>query len=213
MNAPTRWRPSAEYLVLHALRVKGLAADPDVSALSGLPAAEVSQQMTALAATGLVRRRDGRLPGAMLTPAGKQAHQALLAAEVDRAAARAALGAAYPAFVPLNGEFKQLCGRFQMRDGGSTPNDHQDEQYDCEIIGQLGRVHERAVAILLPVAPVLGRFGRYPIRLGRALDRIRAGELAAFTRPMSGSYHDIWMELHQDLLVSLGRQRSAADEE
>jgi len=28
---------------------------------------------------------------------------------------------------------------------------------------------------------------------------------------MSGSYHDLWMELHQDLMCTLGRERTAAD--
>lgn len=30
---------------------------------------------------------------------------------------------------------------------------------------------------------------------------------------MYDSYHDIWMELHQDLLLTTGREREAADEE
>jgi hypothetical protein len=50
------------------------------------------------------------------------------------------------------------------------------------------------------------------VRLAAALDRVRGGEVAAFARPMADSYHDIWMELHQDLLLSAGRERGAADE-
>jgi hypothetical protein len=37
------------------------------------------------------------------------------------------------------------------------------------------------------------------------------GDTAAFARPMSHSYHDVWMELHEDLLLTLGRERDAAD--
>jgi hypothetical protein len=54
-------------------------------------------------------------------------------------------------------------------------------------------------------------FNRYVSRLRAALDRLRAGALDALTKPLSGSYHDVWMELHQDLLLALGRTRSAAD--
>jgi hypothetical protein len=28
---------------------------------------------------------------------------------------------------------------------------------------------------------------------------------------MSASYHDVWMELHEDFLLTLGRDREAAD--
>ena len=29
--------------------------------------------------------------------------------------------------------------------------------------------------------------------------------------PLSDSYHDVWMQLHEDLLLTLGRDRSTAD--
>jgi hypothetical protein len=34
-----------------------------------------------------------------------------------------------------------------------------------------------------------------------------AGDRAAFTAPLVESYHTVWFELHQDLLLTLGRQR------
>jgi hypothetical protein len=58
----------------------------------------------------------------------------------------------------------------------------------------------------------LPRSAAYQNRLTAALDRVRGGNTAAFARPMADSYHDIWMELHQDLLLSAGRDRGAADE-
>ncbi|WP_232681743.1 hypothetical protein [Nocardioides sp. R-C-SC26] len=42
--------------------------------------------------------------------------------------------------------------------------------------------------------------------------RLRSGDNGAFARPMYNSYHDIWMELHEDLIVSLGRTRGSHDE-
>ena len=40
---------------------------------------------------------------------------------------------------------------------------------------------------------------------------MRAGDPAGFARPLTNSYHDVWMELHEDLLVSLDLTRSGAD--
>ncbi len=45
-----------------------------------------------------------------------------------------------------------------------------------------------------------------------ALDAFRGGDDDALAKPLSGSYHDVWMELHEDLLATLGRERTDADE-
>ena len=42
--------------------------------------------------------------------------------------------------------------------------------------------------------------------------RFRDGDDDALAKPLSGSYHDVWMELHEDLLATLGRERTDADE-
>jgi hypothetical protein len=67
------------------------------------------------------------------------------------------------------------------------------------------------VPLLGGLAGALHRFVRYPVRLHSAFERFQGGDRDALARPLSGSYHDVWMELHQDLLVSLGRQRAEAD--
>ena len=81
------------------------------------------------------------------------------------------------------------------------------------MISQLVHVHKRLLSCVLePLEIALLRFAAYQVRLTAALDRVRGGDTAAFARPMADSYHDIWMELHQDLLLSAGRERGAADE-
>ncbi len=81
------------------------------------------------------------------------------------------------------------------------------------MISQLLDVHKRLVSsVLEPLEMALPRSAAYQNRLTAALDRVRGGDTAAFARPMADSYHDIWMELHQDLLLSAGRERGAADE-
>jgi hypothetical protein len=121
-------------------------------------------------------------------------------------AERAAAEQAYAAFLPINPRFKEVCTRWQMRDGGQEPNDHTDADYDAKVIEDLGTTHDEVV-----VGRSAARFARYAVRFGAALERVRGGDTAAFARPMSHSYHDVWMELHEDLLLTLGRERDAAD--
>jgi hypothetical protein len=37
---------------------------------------------------------------------------------------------------------------------------------------------------------------------------VLAGDHDWFTKPMHPSYHSSWFELHEDLLVTLGRERN-----
>jgi len=56
--------------------------------------------------------------------------------------------------------------------------------------------------------------GGHAAALGRviaALEAVQAGDHERLAAPLRDSYHDVWMELHQDLLLSLDRQRTAAD--
>jgi hypothetical protein len=201
-----------DFLVLHTLRVKGLAPLATVRAQTGLSADQVDEVLRRLAAQGLVTMREGRMAGALLTPAGRQAQAEQLAQDQDTRDAAAALGAAHEEFLPVNGEFKRVCHGWQVRPDGQ-PNDHGDAGYDAEVISQLADVHARLLSrVLEPLERALVRFAAYPVRLTAALDRVRGGDTAAFARPMADSYHDIWMELHQDLLLSAGRERGAADE-
>lgn len=204
---------ASRFLVLHALTVKGAAGEDGLVDATGLPAEDVRAETALLIAEELVRPRKGRIGGFALLDAGKAAHARLLAADIGEGAALA-LDIAYRRFLPLNGRFKSLCTRWQLRtvDGSSQPNDHADAEYDRGVVADLAAIHEEMADVLVPVGAALPRFGRYPLRLTAALRRAQAGEIAAVTKPLSASYHDVWMELHQDMLTSLGRTRDNRDE-
>ncbi|PPJ24979.1 hypothetical protein C5E45_24425 [Nocardia nova] len=197
--------------LLHALRVKGLSNDEVLAELSGVPAPELTDQLAPLIEQGLVTRREGRLAGSTLTPAGRDKHQNLLLADPETASARPQIEAFYESFLPVNGQFKEICRDWQMR-SETEPNDHSDADYDQRVIARLTEVDKELEPSLLTLGSQLPRFGRYRNRLSAALDRVRGGDNAAFARPMYNSYHDIWMELHQDLLLSLDRTRGQHDE-
>ncbi|WP_214364867.1 MarR family transcriptional regulator [Pseudonocardia sp. H11422] len=196
------------FLAVHALKVKGLASAEDLAEVTGRT--DLAPVLEELTGEELVKLRTGRIGGYALTKTGREAHPALLAAAVTDEE-RAGVAKTYEAFLPVNGRFKQICTRWQMRDGGSEPNDHSDADYDARVVDELAKAHKEVVEALAPAADVSARFGWYPVRFEAALERVRGGDVAAFARPMSNSYHDVWMELHEDLMLTLGRERDAAD--
>jgi hypothetical protein len=199
--------------VLHAVRLSGLASEGAVATATGLPEADVAELMATLADSGLVRRRTGRMPGYSLTPEGRSHHADRVAGALPDAA-RPGLERGYRAFLPLNTAFKQLCTDWQLRPGPGgepVPNDHTDAAYDGAIVDRLGVLHGEISTVLTDVTAALPRFESYPRRFTSALGRLRAGERSALARPLSDSYHDVWMQLHEDFLLSLGRGREEAD--
>ena len=47
----------------------------------------------------------------------------------------------------------------------------------------------------------------YRTRLDVCVTRLSDGDQTAFTAVMAESYHTVWFEMHQDLLLTLGRER------
>jgi hypothetical protein len=202
-----------DLLILHALRLKGFAEPADVSDATNLAESEAAEKLTAFRDRELVKRRDGRVSGFLLLPAGKELHATLL--EVDLAAAdcRAHIESCYAAFLDHNETFKQLCGDWQLRvvNGVQVANDHRDTAYDASIAARLAALQPVVAEAIDELAAAMARFAPYSRRLERAATRFVGGEQSALAQPLSRSYHDVWMELHEDFLVTLDRNRSAAD--
>lgn len=210
--------------VLNSLTIKGLAEVGDLAEATGRDAQEVSAQLAGWQERGLVRWRQGRLSGWSVTADGRSERDRQLAESVPTGAAAATLNSGYERFLPLNSRFKRLCTTWQTRpapavavpratpgpDAGPTsdagPGDEQ------ALIDELARLHTQIAALLGELATALPRLAPYQPRLDAALARLRAGDTTAFTAPRRASYHDVWMELHADLLATLGRNRSTADE-
>ncbi|MDR6174482.1 hypothetical protein QE364_002269 [Nocardioides zeae] len=195
--------------VLHAVRVKGLTTDAVLADFLGVAEDGLAPYTGPLVDAGLLLRREGRFAGHTLTPAGKEAAAERLTTDTETRDATPALARLYDAFLPVNGDFKRLCERWQVRDG--QPNDHTDAAHDQAVFADLHTLHDAFVPVLRE-ADLPPRIRRYADRLDGALARIGDGETGAFARPMNNSYHDIWMELHEDLIVSGGRVRDAHDE-
>ena len=194
-------------LVLHGLRLKGFAEAADVAALVGLEPDAVTAQLELLKGEELVLYREGRLTGWALTPAGRKAQEAALHHEIDACGARDAVFDAYKRFLDLNTDLLEICTAWQMKDE-ATINDHTDPAYDTGVIEQLHTLHAKVEPIIGDLERVLHRYCGYRGRLEASLDRLRNGESEWFTKPLIDSYHTVWFQLHEDLLNTLGIERS-----
>jgi hypothetical protein len=196
---------------LHALRIKGRASDEALGHMLAVSPGDAAIRRATLLSEGLAQYREGRMPGSSLTPDGRALHSALLTERLTDTVKRSAVEQGLAGFLPVNGALKRVCSSWQTREDGSQ-NGHDDAAYDASVIEQLTAVNADATALLRSAARIEPRFGRYADRLDSALARIKAGDAAAFLRPMTESYHDIWMELHEDLILLAGRVRGEADE-
>ena len=197
-------------LALHALKLKGFADVGPLALAAGMSAGALSSLLADLGAQGLVTRREGRLAGWSLTPAGRAEHERLVVADVDDSGRRSDIDDCYRRFLTLNGEVLEACTAWQLKSAGGVRvvNDHDDPEYDQEVVARLGAQHTVARPICADLADALARFGPYGPRLGTAYDRVVAGEPDWFTKPGIDSYHTVWFELHEDLLSSLGIERA-----
>jgi hypothetical protein len=204
-------RSEPRLLVLHALRLKGVAGVDTVADAVGVPVRTVRDELTQLADAGLARQRTGALQGWSLTPAGRTEHERLLQDEAAADAVLPRIATAYDMFRQLNPGVLDVCSRWQVRQSkwGPVLNDHTDPAYDGSVIGDLADLHADAVPVCDGLAGSLERYGAYGPRLDHALERVRAGETDWFTKPVIASYHTVWFELHEDLLATLGIDRAA----
>src|SRR4029078_1487802 len=102
------YQSEPELLVLHSLRLKGFAEPTDVADATTLAEGTVTELLVAFRDKEIVGRRDGRISGFMLTPAGKERHTTLLDKERGEADCGARVEWAYDAVLADNEELTEL---------------------------------------------------------------------------------------------------------
>jgi phosphoenolpyruvate-protein kinase (PTS system EI component) len=183
-----------EALVLHTLRVRGFVTpDGFRESLGTYPADILAELVTA----GQVRHIEKRDMYGLLPP-GKERQEALIDSYAGPDV-QAGLERHYARFLELNEVFKQLCTDWQVR--GDTQNDHTDASYDADCVNRLTQLCADSHPTIDGFASALPRMARYAPRLDESAAKVAAGETKLFTGVMCGSFHDVWMELHEDLIV------------
>src|SRR5437764_14937227 len=173
-------RSDPEFLVLHTLRLKGFAQPDAVATTTGLDEADIATTLDKAAGAGHAQKREGRITGWALTPAGRSHHAALLQDEVSTAGCRDKVDAAYRRFLEINGQLLGVCTDWQMRKGPTGDqvlNDHTDAGYDAAVVKRLRAIDDAVQPVCADLADVLDRFANYGPRLAHAIDRVEAGEV------------------------------------
>jgi len=180
--------------VLMALRVKGRALPEAVAEAAGMSLSTVRAAIEA----ACVRGAAALVPGVgsyALTATGKGELADLLTVE---ALDRCALAALYERFLAVDADVKARITEWQRvaperRDGAAT---------------RLRTTGLEARALVETLAGLRARFQPYVRRLARALDALGDGDARFVASPRVDSFHQVWFELHEDLLVTLGRART-----
>jgi hypothetical protein len=192
------------FLTLHAVRLRGRASTEAVGVAVG---PGVDDLLQAAVEAGHLTYKEGRAAGWSLTPDGREAHQALLAVERESSGAQDVIRAAYDEFLAVNPGLIQVCTDWQVKPDGAL-NDHADAGYDTGVIDALASIDGRVQPVCGRLGDQVARFDGYGPRLSAALARVQAGDGQWFTSPAVESYHTVWFELHEDLLQTLGINRS-----
>lgn len=202
---------SPEVVVLQAVRLAGLA---DRDAL--LDRALIREDT--LAAILVRAEQDGwieplsfaDLRGFTVTETGQARLATLLATDVADAASTEALTSALAAFEPVNARFLRVVSTWQLR--SSSGDEHGYTGADTgaveELLARLTDLGADLRTALSGAITALPRFGRYPAQYDAAVAKARVDGLRWVTGVGILSCHVVWAELHQDLLSSLGRDRT-----
>ncbi len=192
--------------VLLALLIKGFAGPEGLAEALAVPREAVAALLDRLVADGLVEIAAGSF---RLTADGKAVAQVQIAGEREGLGREASV-AALDAFVGLDRRMKETVTAWQVRevDGEQVLNDHSDPDYDAAVLARLAELHAEAVAWLAGLADRVPSLRRYVLRLDRANAAAQAGDHRYVASPRVDSYHGVWFELHEHLILLAGRSRA-----
>lgn len=193
-----------------ALHIKGFATPDTLAPVVLSSPATVAPLLESMSDEGLLK-----MMGEMyqLNEEGKKLGERLMEEDRSNWSPESAT-AALDDFLDLDGRMKEIVTSWQMRevDGEQVLNDHMDEEYDKAVLDELAGLHAEATDWLTPLIPELERLETYRIRLIRAAEEIVKGNHNYIASPRIDSYHNIWFELHEDLIQLAGRTREGETE-
>ncbi len=191
--------------VIRALHIKGFATPEGLAPVVLSTTATVAPTLESMESDGLLTTM-----GEMyrLSEDGKALGETLMAQDREKWSVESAT-AALDAFLALDERMKETVTSWQMREveGEQVLNDHTDEGYDRGVLDDLAELHADATDWLVPQIDGLERLETYRVRLEKAAREIWRGNHDYVASPRIDSYHNIWFELHEDLIQLAGRTR------
>lgn len=199
-------------LVLNAVRVLGFTGGAAIAARAGVGHEDAVEILRNAQRKGWVQYDAfAGLEGWSLTDAGKAENERQLAHERADADSDDVIGSVYRDFLPLNARLVSACTDWQLRPTGEdrlAPNTHADPIWDARILDELAALGIALAPLVARLADVLTRFTGYDTRFDAALRHVRAGENEWVNGIDVDSCHRVWFQLHEDLLATLGIDRS-----
>jgi hypothetical protein len=187
---------SVELAVLMALRVRGRADAAHVARAAGRDASVGRECLEAFAAHGVVAPVATALGSFALTDAGRAALGRALAAEsIDHRV----LTPLYERFLAADRALKKAITAWQLATDAGKP-----AARDAVLAAATS-----AAGVVADVARTAPRFAPYSHRIADAAAAVATGDASFVASPRVDSLHQVWFELHEDLLVTLGRKREA----
>lgn len=195
------------YAVLGAIVLKKMATAPAVAQATAVPVETVREVVGDFEASGVVVRAEDNIFST--EEAEKQvrdhADNSYGTVRGDPAVERW-----MARFETQNRHFLETISAWQQIDQGGKKltNDHTDPEYDARILARVDATLVRVGKLLDELSSKVSRVARYGERLQEAFDKVDAGETKYLSDPTLDSVHNIWFEMHEDILLILGKERS-----
>ncbi len=199
-------------LSLHGVRVLGGPSVGQISERFRQPAANVREHLLDAQAYGWATRHEFFGETWSLTERGRSENERQLAAELEAIDGRNEVAAAHAHFIALNSRHGVACTNWQLRPTQWSRhefNDHSDPEWDLDVLLELEALDQELQTVNTALTRVLTRFGGYARLHRAALARVRRGEHAWLDSPDRASCQVVWIQLHEDLLATLGIPRGS----
>ncbi len=200
--SPPDGAPASADAALRMLVVRDFRDPASLAAALGCPADDATAVLGELVGSGLAEPSAGAF---RLTADGKALGAQLLASDAAAWGAGPA-AAALDAFIVLDRRVKAFATAWQLKDG--APNAHADADYDAGVLASLAPLHADVEAWLDGAVAGLPRLAQYGVRLAAAAEAVAGGNGKYVASPRVDSYHGVWFELHEDLILLAGRNRA-----
>lgn len=196
-----------QFLVLNSVVLKKMATAATLAEATSLPVQEVEAVLDILEAEDAVARVD---PHVMATETGVAEVKAYADGKYGDLRNAPGMEVWLAEFHAVNQRLLQATTAWQTLPVGEgrVPNDHSDPAYDARVISRIEKLVDKAGRLLDEIAPRLPRFTRYRERLRAAMERIHDGDTKYVSSPLADSIHTVWFEMHEDILIVFGKERT-----
>lgn len=110
----------------------------------------------------------------------------------------------YDQYNVLDRKIKVICSNWQTKPDGKS-NQHDDPAYDSSIVDAVTELNQDIKALLSGGG--LEKEFELLADLDQALEKVKQGQIEYLSGLWDSSYHNVWRELHEDVLATLGLER------